>query len=348
MAEPLTISVTRSLLEPDGSPPEYDVGLELAEQGTPPARCVFLEEDRAEVGADQIAESDGLLLMTSRVTEATLQRAQRLAVIGRFGVGYDTVDVDACTDAGVAVTITQGAVDSPVAEGVAALMLALAKQMRAKDRLVREARWGEKRGLRSHDLRERVVGVVGLGRIGRRTLEVLHGFRMGRPVAYDPYVDAVTMRQLGVDKVSLPELMALADYVVITSALTPETKGLIGAAELARMRPEACLINVSRGPLVDQQALYEALRAGRIAGAGLDVFETEPTDATLPFRELDNVVLAPHAIAQTTDAFRDIGHMAVTSILDVFAGRRPHGLLNPQVWENPAFREKLRAIGTGV
>ena len=347
MSAPLIIGLTGDILGPDGRPRSWNTGLEQIRATGGRVDYRILEQFPAELRPEHVQDVDGIVVSLSKVTRATFTGVERLTVLARFGVGVDSVDIAACTDAGVALTITDGAVTTPVAEGIACYLLALSHNLLRKERMVRENRWREKNRWPGTELRDRVVGFVGLGRIARRALGMLMGFRMARPCAYDPYVDEISMAQLGVRKVDLPELLRTADFVVITCALTEQTRGLIGAAELAQMRRDAYLVNVARGPIVDQDALLAALREGRIAGAGLDVFVREPTDSSLPFIGLDNVILTPHAIAMTEECIRDMGRMAIRSILDVFEGRRPHGLYNPQVWERPEFQRKLVGLSTG-
>lgn len=345
MDNPLVIGLTGDILDVNGQPRTWDTGLDQIEATGGRVTYRVLEQFPAELRPEHVRDADGIIVSLSRVTRATFAGVERLKVVARFGVGVDNVDVAACTEAGVALTITDGAISTPVAEGILCYLLALSHNLLIKDRLVRENRWAEKNRFPGVELRDRVVGFVGLGRIARRTLQLLLGFRTARPIAFDPFVDEISMSQLGVRKVKLDELLRTADFVVITCALTPETRGLIGARELSLMRPDAFLINVARGPIVDEAALVQHLRERRIAGAGLDVFAQEPTDARLPFIGLDNVILTPHAIAMTQECIRDMGRMAIRSILDLFEGRRPHGLYNPEVWDHPAFQAKLAQRG---
>lgn len=343
MAAPLVIGLTGDILGIDGQPRTWDTGLDQIDATSGRVTYRVLEQFPPELRPEHVRDVDGIVVSLSKVTRATFAGVERLRVVGRFGVGVDNVDIPACTEAGVALTITDGAVSTPVAEGIVCYLLALSHNLLIKDRLVRSNRWREKNQLPGTELRDRVVGFVGLGRIARRTLQLLLGFRTARAIAFDPFVDEISMSQLGVHKVDLPELLRTADFVVITCSLTKDTRGLIGGPELALMRRDGFLINVARGPVVDQAALVRHLTEHRIAGAGLDVFAQEPTDASLPFIPLDNVILSPHAIAMTQECIRDMGRMAIRSILDVLEGRRPHGLYNPEVWEHPAFQAKLAA-----
>jgi len=304
------------------------------------------EEHRPVIGADQLAEAHGVIVLTPTVARESLATAENLLAIGRFGVGYDSVDVPACTAADVLVLITVGAVDRPVAEATIGWMIGLTHRMLTKDRLVREGRWDERSQYMGCELRDRTLGIIGLGGIGRKLLELLNGWGMRPPLAFDPYLDPAVAATLGVRLVSLDELLRSSDFVSIHCPLTSETRGLVGRREIALMKPDAYLINTARGGIVDEDALYEALKAGQIAGAALDCFAGEPLREPYRFRDLENVLLAPHSIAWTNEMFRDMGRAACQGMIDLSYGQRPRGIVNPQVLEQPGFRRKWeRACG---
>jgi phosphoglycerate dehydrogenase-like enzyme len=250
------------------------------------------------------------------------------------------VDVAACTDADVLVCITVGAVDRPVAEATVGWMIGLTHHMRVKDRLVREGQWDVRSQYMGSELRDRTLGVIGLGGIARKLLELLGGWGMKPPIAYDPYIDQGLADKLGVQPVKLDELMRASDFVSIHCPLTEKTRGLVGRRELALMKPHAYLINTARGGIVDEDALYDALKHGRIAGAALDCFVMEPLVEPSRFREFDNVLLAPHSVAWTNEMFRDIGRAACQAMIDISLKRIPRGVVNPQVLERPGFQRK--------
>lgn len=299
------------------------------------------------IQAEQLADCHGVIVLTPKVTAQSLQQAADLLVVARFGVGYDSVDVPACTAAGVLVTITAGAVDRPVAEATIGWMIALSHHVLVKDRLVRSGQWHDRTKFMGRELRERQLGVIGLGGIGRELLRLLQGFGMQPPLVFDPFLAPTAADQLGVRLVSLHELLQASDFVSIHCPLTDQTRGLIGAAELALMRSDAWLLNTARGGIIDEDALEAALDAGQLAGAALDCFTEEPVVQPSRFARFDNVLLAPHSIAWTDELFRDIGRMACRSLLDVSLGRRPHGLLNPALLSQPDFRHRWSRI-TGI
>jgi D-3-phosphoglycerate dehydrogenase len=265
-----------------------------------------------------------------------------LRLISRHGVGYDSVDVPAMTKAGVLVANTPNAVPRPVATIALTFVLALAHRLMAKDRITRAGRWTERLDHMGMGLTGRTLGVVGAGRIGKELLRMAKTFDL-KLLAADPYAERLELEYIGARPVPLAELMAQSDFVVITCLLNEETRGLVGARELALMKPGAYLINVARGPVVNEKALYEVLAARRIGGAGLDVFAEEPTPADNPILKLDNVIVSPHALCWTDELFGNIARTAIGAVLAVHNGRRPEFLVNPAVLSHPRLKVWLRA-----
>lgn len=321
------VGVTRDFLRPDGTMGFGDIGLGMLETA-PDLHWEFLAEDTRELTADQIRDYDALLVLSPRVSARTLAGAGRLAVVARFGVGYDSVDLEACTRDGVLVTITPDGVRRPVATSAITFLLALSHRLLEKDRLTRAGRWADKIDTMGTGLTGRTLGLIGLGNIGREIFTLARPFEM-RHLAFDPYASSESARAAGAELVDLETLLRSADFVGVCCALTPETRHLMNAARLAFMKPTAYLINVARGPIIDQAALTEALLARRIAGAALDVFEAEPIDPSDPLLALDNVIVTPHAICWTDECFRLNGRSACQSILDAAAGRIPRFVVNP-------------------
>jgi D-3-phosphoglycerate dehydrogenase len=345
MSDLFRVGVTRDFLKPDGTLGFGDVGLGLFD-GVPGLTWEFLAENVAELRPDQVRDYDALLVLAPRVTAATLHGADRLTVVARFGVGYDSVDVDACTRHGVLLTITPEGVRRPVALGVLTLVLALAHKLLIKDRLTRAGRWAEKLDHTGTDVTGRTLGVIGLGNVGKEVFVLTRPLGM-RHLAHDPYATPEAARAAGAELVGLETLLRESDFVCLCCALTKETLRLIDGARLALMKPTAYLINVARGPVVDQKALTEALIQRRIAGAGLDVFEQEPIDPADPLLTLDNVIVAPHALTWTDGCFRAIGASACRSILDVAAGRAPANVVNRAALDQPAVQRKLQRHARG-
>ncbi|NLS77230.1 MAG: hydroxyacid dehydrogenase [Chloroflexi bacterium] len=267
------------------------------------------------------------------VTEELMASAPLLEAVGRPGVGVDNVDLAGATNQGVLVVYTPDAPTESTAEHAVALMLALAKQVRPGDITIRAAGFKHRREYVGVELLGKTLGVVGLGRIGRRVAEIC-GKGLGmRVLAFDPYLTAAQAQALGVEpRAELESVVREADFLTVHTPLTEGTRGLIGARELALMKPTAYLINVARGPIVDEGALLETLRARRIAGAGLDVFDVEPIPFPHPLLELDNVVLTPHLASFTEDGNRKMGVGVAEQMLKALAGERPDFLANPPVW----------------
>ncbi len=264
-----------------------------------------------------------------RYDERLFAAAPDLKVVARMGVGYDQVDAAAATRHGVAVAMGFGTNHEAVADLAFTMMGALSNRLFAYHREVMEGRWG---GHFHPGLFQTTLGILGLGRIGRALARRCRGFEM-RVLAYDPVVDPAYAAAEGIELVGLERLFREADFVSVHAPHTAETDKIVSRAHLALMKPSAFLINTARGGLVDEAALAEALAAGRIAGAGLDVFEVEPLPAASPLRSLTNVVLTPHCAGGSVPAVIAMTERAVDQILAIKAGRSPGDdqLLNPEV-----------------
>lgn len=333
------VALTADFLDAHGQTKYRDIGLDLFES-TATIEVGYLREQHAEIPPEQLAGVNGAIVLAPRVTARTLSDSADLLAIGRFGVGFDSVDVAACTDADVVLFITTGAVDRPVAEATVGWMLALTHHLRMKDLLVREARWDARSQYMGCELRGRTLGVVGFGGIGQSLVKLLAGFGMNQPLVFDPFVSAEVVKQCDVKPVSLDELLAESDFVSLHCPLNEQTRNLISSRELALMKPNAYLINTARGSIVDEDALYDVLAGRRIAGAALDCFAGEPLTKPPRLADLDNVLLAPHCIAWTDELFRDIGRAACQGMIDLSEGRRPRGVVNPTVFARPTFQAK--------
>ncbi len=265
-----------------------------------------------------------------RYDERLFAAAPDLKVVARMGVGYDQVDVAAATRHGVVVAMGFGTNHEAVADLAFTMMAALSNRLFAYHREVMEGRWG---GHFHPGLFRKTVGILGLGRIGRALARRCRGFEM-RVLAYDAVPDPAYAAAEGIELVPLERLFREADFVSVHAPHTPETDKIVNRAHLALMKPSAFLINTARGGLVDEAELHEALAAGQIAGAGLDVFEVEPLPASSPLRNLPNVVLTPHCAGGSVDAVVAMTERAVDQILAIRAGRSPGDdqLLNPEVF----------------
>jgi len=298
--------------------------------------------DMAEVTPDIAARYDALHLNLPRVTKASVARPDCcLRIIARNGVGYDSVDVEALTEKGIVLTNTPIAVRRPVAVATLTMIFALAGRLFEKDRLVRTGRWNDRVDYMGLGLTGRTLGLIGAGSIGQEIVRLARPF-FKRIVAADPYVDAATIATLDAELVPFDQVMREGDFVVACCLLTPETRHLVDARALALMQPGAYFINVGRGPIHDEAALIEALATKRIAGAGLDVLEQEPTPAGNPLLKLDNTIITPHALCWTDECFEDIATTALRSIADFSLGRRPIHIVNPAAWRGRSDAHPLR------
>lgn len=266
------------------------------------------------------------IVSTDPFDAEVLAALPNLKVIARVGVGVDSIDLEAATASGVAVTVTPGANEAVVAEHTIAMMLALLRRLPEHDRGIRNGEWSRTGSAMPWSLRGATVGLVGFGQIGRLVAERLAGFEV-RLLVCDPAFERATP---GVTLVPLDELLAAADVVSLHCPLLPNTAGMIGARELALMGPEAVLVNTARGGIVDETALTDALERGELRAAALDVFEIEPP-ANQRLLRLANVLMSPHDAALSDWSVFEMTRMATASVIDVLSGRAPANLANPEV-----------------
>jgi phosphoglycerate dehydrogenase-like enzyme len=348
------IAFTGDFLDEAGKVAYGDVGLErLARQ--PFLRWRFLTElgpkpgDPAywvqlyslEVTPDHLKGVDGLVVLRPWVKRSSFaEGAADLVVIGRSGAGYDKIDLDACTEHGVAVFNAPMALNHSTASSALLFMLALAKRLKDQERITRLGRWDQQAVVMGSEIQGRTLGIVGLGHSGRELVRLVAPFEM-RILAYSPHADPAAAQALGVHLTSLDQVLRESDFVSLHCRLTAQTRGLIGAPQLALMKPGAYFINVGRGELVDQQALVATLSERKIAGAGLDVFEVEPLPPEDPLIGLENAILTPHWSASTSDVWRATGEAMAEGMIKAARGERPDNVVNLEVLDLPAFREKL-------
>jgi D-3-phosphoglycerate dehydrogenase / 2-oxoglutarate reductase len=303
--------------------PLRDAGWEIRTHRWPGGRPPEGEVVELVQGNDAVIASS-----TEQYTRAVLERADTLKHVARWGVGYETVDVPAATDNGVLVTTTQGSNHWAVADHAFALILAVARRVVELDKVARTRNWSRPM---ARDVWQKTLGIVGLGRIGKGVAQRASGFEM--PVlAYEPYPDREFCERWNVELVELDDLFRRSDYLSLHAPGEGDNRHLVNRERLALMKPTAVLVNTARGALVDEDALYEALTSGQIAGAGLDVREKEPPEDDR-FEALDNVVLTPHVSGTTSEAQAVSSVMVVESVLQAARGERPHGLLNPEAWD---------------
>jgi len=285
--------------------------------------CVFLPNDldRAPTEDELIArigDAQVLISGTEPVTARVLDAAPNLRVISKHGVGYENVDLDAARTRGIPVAIAGGAITDSVADMALALLLALARQIPQGDASVHVGQWKRFVG---PEMRGKTLGIVGLGQIGKGIARRAKGFGL-RLIATDAFPDEAFAASWGVEYAPLEDLLTRSDFVSLHAPVTPETKGLIGAARLALMKPSALLINTARGELVDEAALYESLRSGRLGGVATDVFVQEPPGDS-PLLTLPNFLATPHSAGQTPEGLRRMGEITAENALRVLRGEKP-------------------------
>jgi D-3-phosphoglycerate dehydrogenase len=287
-----------------------------------------------------VGNYEGLVVRSrARVTADTLERVGRLRVIGRAGVGLDNVDVPAATAKGVIVMNTPGGNTISTAENTMSLLLSLSRNVAKADASMRAGRW-DKNALGGVELLDKTLAVIGLGRIGLEVAKRAAAFGM-KIIGYDPFTPREVAARHGVQIVALDEIWSRADFITVHTPLNDETQGMIGAAQLAQMKPTCRLVNCARGGIIDEAALVEALEKKVIAGAALDVFETEPLPQDHPLRRLDNVVLTPHLSASTAEAQEKVAVQIAEQIVDVLTGKAPRNAVNaPSI--DPEVLEAMR------
>jgi len=312
----------------DGDPrfkPLRDAGWEIKTHRWPGGRPDEEEVIELVNGYDAVIASSN-----ERYTRTVFERADTVKHVARWGVGYETIDVPAASDNGVLITTTQGSNHWAVADHAWTLMLAVSRRLIELDKIGRSRTWTRPI---ARDVWQKTLGVVGLGRIGKGVAQRAYGFEM-KVVAYEPYPDLEHCKKWNIELVdSIDEVFRQGDFVTLHAP--GDNQGLANAERIGLMKPTAVLINTARGTLVDEDALYNALKAGKIAGAGLDVREHEPPedDRDDRFAAFPNVVLTPHISGSTHEAQAVSAVMVVEQILASASGQMPHGIHNPEIWD---------------
>src|SRR6201997_3719804 len=294
--------------------------------------------------AYQIGAARDELAPHFHVHEEFLKRAPNLLIVSSNGAGFDPVDVEACTRAGVLVVNQSGGNAHSVAEHALGMLLTLSKRIIEADRVLRRDRDVNRNALMGTEVQGRTIGIVGIGNVGRRIAELCKGLLGMKVLAYDPYLSAAEIAGRGGEKVELDELLRRSDYVSINCPLAKDSRNMISAREFALMQPHAFFITTARGFIHDEDALLQALKEKRIAGAGLDVWSKEPPPPEHPLLQFDNVLASPHTAGVTREARQNMGRIAAEQILDALDGKRPPRIINPEVW--PHYSERFaRSFG---
>ncbi|SDA50638.1 phosphoglycerate dehydrogenase [Methanobrevibacter millerae] len=285
-----------------------------------------------------IHEYHGIIVRSrTKVTKEVIDKADNLKIIARAGVGVDNIDLDAATEKGIMVVNSPESTSITVAEHTMGLLLSMARKLSIADKSVKEGNW-EKKKFMGVELRNKTLGVIGMGRIGSQVVNRCKSFEMDA-VAYDPYLPEEVATQMGVELTDLETVLKKADFITIHVPLTPETKHLISYDEFETMKDTVFITNCARGGIIDEEALYDALKNDKIGGAALDVYEEEPPAKDSKLFELDNIVLTPHIAASTKEAQRDAAIIVADEIIDLFKGGTPKNVLNMPRIDNNTYQE---------
>jgi D-3-phosphoglycerate dehydrogenase len=316
-----------------------DVRLDRLENDTADAEAAPI---LAAAHVYQIGSARDEIARRFHVDAALIARMPDLLVVSTSGVGYDTVDLNACTEAGILVVNQAGGNREAVAEHALGMMLTLSKRIAETNQAMRRGRLADRIAYMGHDVFGKTIGIIGLGNVGSRIAELCRGLFAMQVLACDPYLTAAVCRERGAEKVELDELLRRSDFVSINCPLTAESRGMVGAAQFAQMRPHAYLITTARGHIHDETALADALRRRQIAGAGLDVWANEPPPHEHPLLQFDNVLVSPHTAGVTRETRFNMGKIAAEQVLDALDGRPVARKVNPQAWPAYARRFALR------
>jgi phosphoglycerate dehydrogenase-like enzyme len=346
MTRKARVGITRDLFDKEGKLSIPGPGLKLLDD-MPDVEYDIFGEFLPEITPGQIGDADMVISAIARWTERSLAGNERLISLLYTGVGYDHIDVRALTEAGVMFCTAPAAVRRPMAVAIITFLLALSTRLLAKHNLTREGRWAEKDQYHGNGLIGKTLGSVGIGNIGHEMFLLARPFGM-KHIAHDPYVKPENAADADVKLADMDTVLAESDFLNISVPLSEETRHLIGERELRKMKKTAYLINTARGPVVDEAALIKALQEGWIQGAGLDVFEQEPTPPDNPLLRMDNVVVAPHALGHTDQFFMESWNQKLRQVSQIIRGEVPEALINREVLDKPEFQAKLKRFRVGL
>jgi D-3-phosphoglycerate dehydrogenase / 2-oxoglutarate reductase len=295
------------------------------------AEVLFEKSADESVLAKRVADVDGLVVNLAPITAKVIEAMTRCKCVSRYGIGYDNVDVAALTKKGIPLANVTDYCGEDVSDHAFALFMDCVRKISRKDRLVRQGKWNLTGIQPVHRIAGQTFGFVGFGMIGRVLHRKLGGFNLGRFLVFDPYLPPQVAKDLGVKLVDLPTLCKESDYISVHAPVTKETRGMLGTAQFAMMKKTAMLINTSRGPVIDEPALIQALKTGQIACAGLDVFCQEPLEPTSELRSLENVTLTDHAGWYSEEAMVQLKTSAAKNVALVLTGKPPLFCVNKEV-----------------
>lgn len=340
MGKKARIGVTRNFFDKDGK--LLFPGLTKMLAKTPDVKHEVFPELLPEVTPEQLRGFDLVITRTiPKWTKQSLAGNDRLLATLRSGVGYDGINVPELTSAGVMVCITPAAVRRPVAVAIITFILALSTRLLTKNKLTCAGKWSEVAHRHGYGLVGKTLGSIGVGNIGHEMFRLAQPFGM-KHFAYDPYVSQDALADVKVELVDFDTVLTESDFLNISCPLSEKTRHLIGEKELKKMKPTAFLINTARGPIVDEAALIRALQEGWIRGAGIDVFEQEPTPPDNPLLKMDNVIATAHALGITEEFLAGVWDQIKRQISQIIRGEIPEGLVNREVWDKPELQVKLK------
>lgn len=304
---------------------------------------VIVSPDSSEKTLISLAKDvDAIMTCFAQVTDNVIESAQKCVAIGRFGVGVDNIAVKKATELGIPVTYVPDYCVDEVSDHVLAMLNTWNRKIALFDKSVKDDGWGSLNlSMRIMRLREKTLGIVGFGRIGQMVAKKASAFGM-KIVASDPVIKKEEMEKLGVESVSLDDLLKISDFVTLHAPLIPQTHNLIGTRELNIMKKESFIINAARGPLIDENALYKALKNNVIAGAGLDVMVDNIPDKKHPLLQLDNILVTPHIAFFSQESTLELEERAAQEVVRVYKGEMPENLVNPKVLTHPNPRHTIK------
>jgi len=313
----------------DGGYASYDCERSILE----PIGCeVYINEGTAEPLEEICTDAVGLIVRQSLIQKPLIDKMPECKVVARYGIGVDNVALDDCAAAGIVVANTPGFCIEDVSSHAIALIFAQIRRVVSHDRRIRAGEWDIGSAEPIHRERGRTLGLVGFGAIPQCLRDKVAGFGF-EVLVFDPFIPDELAAEKNVKKVELKELCEKADYISVHAPLNDKTRGMMGAEQFKQMKPTAFIVNTARGPVIDEAALAEALGAGELAGAGLDVWETEPLPADSPLREMPNVILSDHAGWYSEESLVEMQTRAAKAVAAVLAGEKPESVVNPAVYD---------------
>lgn len=317
-----------------------DEGMQMLKEQVPDIQIYIADNQDPNNYLDQMKDTDAIIVRVARCDGHAIENSPRLKVIGRTGVGYDSVDVKKATELGIPVVITPGANSRSVAEHAIAMMVSLSKCLYEYQLEMGKGNWEIRNARKAFEFEGKKVGILGMGAIGREVCKMAHGLGM-EVLGYDLFLSRERIESLGAEYFeNYEELLCKADFVTVHVPLTDETRGMISMKQMKEMKKSAIIINCSRGGIVDEKDLYNALAEGIVGGAGLDVYGQEPVDVNNPLLTLENVVASPHSAAQTQEAVIKMAQMCVKGCLAILDGKKWPYVADKKVYDNPKWSGK--------